>query len=68
MASVINRSECKKLVLKYAKERSDKFTRVSSEYLNDLEIAVMLAIRRTVQTHPSIGKTIKQFNSIIKKG
>lgn len=66
MGSLINRSECRKFALAVAKKRSDRFTRISKSYLDKLDAAVKTAIEKTVQNHPSIGKTITEFNQLIK--
>ena len=40
-------------------KRSHKMTRVSKEAIDWVESQVILAIDRLIETHPSLGKTIK---------
>lgn len=58
MASLINRSACKKAILSLAKTRAYKFTRVGSDVYEHLDIVVLNAMKAIVASHPSIGKTI----------
>ena len=74
MASLINRSACKKFVLSVAEDtRTKKFTRVSADVFDHLEYVIQKAIRDLVRTHPTVGKTImmsaktreKELNELI---
>lgn len=59
MASLINRSACKKFVLSVAENtRAKKFTRVSADVFDHLEYVMQKAIRDLVRTHPTVGCTI----------
>jgi hypothetical protein len=57
MSSLINRSACKKAVLDAARYRN-KFTRVGQDVFVHLNFVLINEIRKIVETHPSIGKTI----------
>ena len=57
MSLLINRSACKKAVLDAAMSRK-KFTRVGQDVFVHLNSVVLNEIRKVVETHPSIGKTI----------
>jgi len=60
--SVLNRSECRKMALRYGAKRLGWLpTRVSGEFLDDLETKVAMLIRKAVENHRSVGKTIKDF-------
>ena len=60
--SVLNKSECKKVALRYGKLRTGWLpTRVSGEFLDDLETKVLEFIRKAVASHRSVGKTIKDI-------
>jgi len=58
--SLVNRTEVKKQFLsRWENKRSHKMTRVSKEAIDWVESQVILAIDRLIETHPSLGKTIK---------
>ena len=60
--SVLCKSECRKVALRYGKKRLGWLpTRVSAEFLDDLETKVLMLIRKAVENHRSVGKTIKDF-------
>lgn len=61
MNSILNQSATKKFILNRFKElRAGKpMTRVSKEYLDDLERWLKDRIFRDIQKHPSIGVTFK---------
>jgi hypothetical protein len=60
--SVLNKSECRKVALRYGKLRTGWLpTRVSGEFLDDLETKVLEFIRKAVASHRSVGKTIKDI-------
>ena len=61
--SVLNKKECRELALRYCKSFRQGWdaTRVSSEFLDDLETKVQMLIRQAVQNHRSVGKTIRDF-------
>jgi|688.fasta_scaffold299580_6 hypothetical protein len=68
MASLINRSACKKFVLSVAEDtRTKKFTRVSADVFDHLEYVMQKAIRDLVRTHPTIGKTIMMSSKTREK-
>jgi hypothetical protein len=53
-------SKCKKYALEHSdKTRAKKFNRVSEEFLISCEAALKQHIQSRVQSHPSIGKTLK---------
>jgi len=57
--SLLNKTHVKRRALQYSEEmRNGKFTRVSAEFLADLERLVDRTIQSKVQTHPSKGKTL----------
>jgi len=57
---LINRTNCKKLALQYAKDTRTGWqpTRVSKAFLDDLETKVQLLITGAVSKHRSVGKTL----------
>lgn len=56
---LINRTECRRLLLSFAQERwSNKFTRVSQEVFDALEATMRKGIWEIVLQHPTVGKTI----------
>jgi len=58
--SLINKAQVKKYALHLSKERRNgKFTRISGEFLEAINGAVVRAIIDRVHGHPSIGKTLK---------
>ena len=61
MAHILNRAATKKIILMRFKElrAGPPMTRVSRQYLDDLEAYVSLKIIRDVKSHPSIGVTFK---------
>lgn len=60
MNNIINRSAVKKLALQLSRDtRAGKFTRVSKEFLDKVNVRLESIIRTEVQSHPSIGKTLK---------
>ena len=40
-------------------QRPGRFTRVSESFLERVDAAVVKAVAREVQAHPSVGKTLK---------
>ena len=57
--SLLNKTNIRKRALQYSKEiRNGKFTRVSAEFISDLERVVDRTINSKVHTHPSKGKTL----------
>jgi hypothetical protein len=57
--SLLNKTHVKRRALQYSEEmRNGKFTRVSAEFLADLERLVDRTIQSKVHTHPSKGKTL----------
>lgn len=61
MSSILNQSATKKFILTGFEElRAGKpMTRVSQEYIDDLERWLKDRIFRDIQSHPSIGVTFK---------
>ncbi len=60
--SLLNRSECRKLALRWGDMRKGWLpTRVSAEFLDDVESRVRVLITKAVDRHRSVGKTIKDF-------
>lgn len=55
---LINISHCKQFALEASAGRAHKFTRVSREYLEDLDSRVRELIRKDLRGLPSVGKTI----------
>ena len=57
---LINRSAVKKMALNLSETtKAGKFTRVSSEFLDRINAKVAATVRSEVQSHPSVGKTLK---------
>ena len=61
--NLLNVSNVKKLVKIQCKFRSSKFTRVSAEFITNLEIHVEYIISESVRHHPSRGKTITELHA-----
>lgn len=61
MKSLLNKSEVRKRVLEYTKYRTHDFTRVSNQFMIDLEVKLNKIIQNSVAQHPSKGKTIDQI-------
>lgn len=55
----INKKRVKQLALNLAEKRAHTFTRVSQEFLEDINTEVFLLVDRRVKALPSKGKTIK---------
>ena len=60
---LINKKECKKVALAFVQEFRPGWgaTRVSKKYLDSLNASVRNNIRRSVQSHCSVDKTIMDF-------
>lgn len=58
MSNLINRSYAKRQALAVAATRSHTFTRVSSDFLDAVEVNTRAFIENRVLTHPSAGKTL----------
>ena len=57
--TLINKSRVKKATLELAKAtRAHTFTRVSEEFLIDVEVQVRNIITQKIKVHPSKGKTL----------
>jgi hypothetical protein len=57
--ALINKAHVKKFALDYAKaQRGERFERVSAQFLEEVNAAVINTIRSKVQRHPSKGKTL----------
>lgn len=62
MPSLLNRSEVRKLALRCGERRLGWLpNRVSKEFIDDVEARLRLLVMRAVASHPSVGKTIKDF-------
>jgi hypothetical protein len=60
--SLINKSEVRKLALRCGDKRLGWLpTRVSAEFIEDVESKVRSLIMKAVANHRSVGKTIKDF-------
>ena len=60
---LINRASCKKLAVRWAAEHRNGWlpTRVSKQFLDDVNAKVRLLIQQSINKHRSVGKTIKDF-------
>jgi hypothetical protein len=59
MSSILNKTAIKTIALGLADKRfKGKFTRVSKEYLDDLEARVRNMIEKDIFCLPSVGKTV----------
>ena len=60
---LINRAQCKKFALRWAQENRKGWSanRVSKQYLDDIEAKVRILIQLSINRHPSVGQTIKDF-------
>jgi len=63
MSSLINRSECRKLALRWCESNRLGWNanRVSASFLDDVEVKLRLLVINAVDRHCSVGKTIKDF-------
>jgi len=61
--NLINRSACKQFILRWANDhrRGWQPSRVSKQYLDDLENKVRLLIQDSVNKHRSVGKTVRDL-------
>ena len=61
--SLLNRTACRDLALRWGRDRRLGWqpTRVSAQFLDDVESRVRLLITKAVDRHRSIGTTIKDF-------
>ena len=60
MSVLINKAAVKKYALHLSKSnRGGKFTRISGEFLEAINGAVVRAVIDRVHCHPSVGKTLK---------
>ena len=57
--SLLNKKAVKQLALELAQKRHHEFTRVSPEFVNRIEATVRNIIESSIQSLPSLGKTIK---------
>jgi len=60
---LINKKACKEFALKWAKEQRRGWTptRVSGQYLDDINSKIRLLIQGSINSHRSVGKTITDF-------
>jgi hypothetical protein len=60
--SLLNKSECRKLALRCGKERTGWLPeRVAAIFIEDAETMLRMRIMQAVKKHPSVGKTIKEW-------
>lgn len=61
--SLINKRACRDLALRWGRDNRQGWEpkRVSKTFLDDVEAKVRLLITRAVQSHRSVGTTIKDF-------
>lgn len=61
--NLINRAACKEFTIRWAFDHRTGWqpTRVSKQFLDDLNTKVLLLIQSAVQHHRSVGKTVKDF-------
>lgn len=61
--NLLNRKACRDLALRWGKDKRRGWlpTRVSQSFLDDLESRVRLLITKAVESHRSVGTTIKDF-------
>ena len=58
--NLINRQNVRKLALDISKrDRADKFKAVSADFLERVEGQLKLLVVKAVNSHPSVGKTLK---------
>jgi len=60
MDNLINKAACKKFALRWAQEHRTGWlpTRVSQQFLDDLDSKVRLLVQGSVNRHRTVGKTI----------
>jgi hypothetical protein len=61
MKNLLNKKAVKEFALAIAEIRVTPFTRVSQEFISDLEQRVQDIVRDSVRNHPTKGKTITQI-------
>jgi hypothetical protein len=63
MPNLINRAACRDLALRWSRDHRKGWTatRVSKQFLDDLETKVMVLIQNAVNKHRTVGKTIADF-------
>ncbi len=61
---LINRAACKRLALRWAESHRLGWdpTRVSRQFLDDLESRLRLIVQKSVDRHRSVGKTIQDLS------
>jgi hypothetical protein len=60
--SILNKAEFRKLVLRCGKERTGWLPeRVAASFIEDAETMLRMRIMQAVKKHPSVGKTIKEW-------
>lgn len=60
MSSIINKKQARQHALDHAATtRAHPFTRVSSDFLVEIEADTRAAIERRIAGHPSMGKTLR---------
>ena len=63
--SLLNRTQVREEILQvWDEKRTHKVDRVAAHVLDDLEAHLRVIIRRSVASHPSVGRT---FNQILLK-
>ena len=62
MGSMINQANARKMILHKSKVfRDGRFTRISKNFMIELEYQVEQLIEKAVRNHPSVGKTLDEF-------
>ena len=56
--SLLNKAATKKFILDKASKDRPKFTRVSAEFLDHLDMRVRMCVEQTLRQHPSRGTTV----------
>jgi len=60
--SILNKKHTKLYILRKADHlRGGRFTRISKNFLVDLEVNVEMMIDNAIRNHPSKGKTLDEF-------
>ena len=60
---LINRKACKEFAVRWGQEKRPGWmpTRVSKQYLDDINTKLRLLIQKSINGHRSVGKTIMDF-------
>lgn len=64
MSSLLNKKHTRTFALNIAKHIGrERFTRVSKQFMTELEVKVKQTIESAVRQHPSKGKTLMEFRA-----